>query len=416
MDENHARLNQPGGKRLNPKMKPALAFIVLMGIVSMFSDMTHEGAKSIYGVYLSLAGASAATIGFASGFGEFVGYSFRLVAGFIADRKKNYWTMTIIGYIFNMGAIPALALIPENGWIYATALIILERMGKAIRHPAKNTLVSFAAAQVGHGKSFAIQEFLDQLGAFIGPVILFVTLYLHKGEDTFSTYALCFAILGIPAVLTMITLLIARNQYPAPETFDVCETPPSQKHFRQSFIIYLVGICLLALGFADFPLITMHVFRQQLVPSDTLPLLYAGAMLADAFAALFFGWWFDKWGMRVLMVSTAISALFAVFVFSFNALYAVIIGIIMWGIGMGAQETILKSVVSVIVPKESKASGFGVFQTAFGIFWFLGSWLMGALYDIAPNWLVVFSVAVQLAAIPIFYMTWRSFNREAVTD
>lgn len=412
MNEDLAQENQTGGRRVNPKIKPALAFILFMGIVSMFSDMTHEGAKSIYGVYLSLAGASAATIGFASGFGEFVGYSFRLVAGLIADRKKNYWTMAIIGYLFNMGAIPALALIPENGWIYACALIILERMGKAIRHPAKNTLVSFAAAEVGHGKSFAVQEFLDQLGAFIGPVILFITLYLHKGEDTFSTYALCFAILGIPAVLTMITLLMARNKYPTPEIFDVDEEKQSRQQFRRSFIIYMVGICLLALGFADFPLITMHVFREQLVPSDTLPLLYAGAMLADAFAALFFGWWFDKWGIRVLMVSTAISASFAVFIFSFNALYAAIIGIIMWGIGMGAQESILKSVVSVIVPKESKATGFGVFQTAFGIFWFLGSWLMGALYDIAPNYLVLFSVTMQAAAIPVFYITWRHINRE----
>lgn len=415
MKENMTQEKQSGESRLNSRMKPALAFILLMGIVSMFSDMTHEGAKSIYGVYLSLAGASAATIGFAAGLGELVGYSFRLVAGFIADRKKNYWTMTIIGYLFNMGAIPALALIPENGWIYACALIILERMGKAIRHPAKNTLVSFAAGQVGHGKSFAIQEFLDQLGAFLGPVILFVTLYLHKGEDTFSTYALCFAILGIPAVLTMITLLMARNRYPAPELFDVDAEQQSRRHLRRSFVLYTAGTCLLALGFADFPLITMHVFRQQMVPSDILPLLYAGAMLADAFAALFFGWWFDKWGIRVLMVSTAISALFAVFIFSFNALYAAIIGIIMWGIGMGAQESILKSVVSVIVPKDNRATGFGIFQTAFGIFWFLGSWLMGALYDIDPNWLVLFSVTMQLAAIPVFYITWRHLGREAIS-
>ncbi|MEA4926549.1 MAG: MFS transporter [Syntrophomonadaceae bacterium] len=398
--------------KLGKQLKPALAFIFLMGIVSMFSDMTHEGARSIYGVYLSLAGASAAAIGFAAGFGEFVGYAFRLVAGYITDRKKNYWFMTIVGYLFNMAAIPALALIPENGWILACALIIIERMGKAIRYPAKNTLVSFAATQVGHGKSFAIQEFLDQLGAFLGPVILFITLYLKKGENTFSAYALCFAILGIPAFLTLVALLVSKWKYPAPESFDVSPETRGSKKLRMSFIIYMAAASLLALGFADFPLITMHVFRKELVASDLLPLLYAGAMLADAVAALFFGWLYDKWGIRVLMISTAISASFAVFIFTLNSLYAAIIGIVMWGIGMGAQESILKSVVSNIVPKESRATGFGVFETAFGIFWFLGSWLMGALYDIAPNWLVVFSVSMQLLAIPVFYTTWTYFRRE----
>lgn len=398
--------------KLGKQLKPALAFIFLMGIVSMFSDMTHEGARSIYGVYLSLAGASAAAIGFAAGFGEFVGYAFRLVAGYITDRKKNYWFMTIVGYLFNMAAIPALALIPENGWILACALIIIERMGKAIRYPAKNTLVSFAATQVGHGKSFAIQEFLDQLGAFLGPVILFITLYFNKGENTFSAYALCFAILGIPAVLTLVALLVSKWKYPAPESFDVSPETRGSKKLRMSFIIYMVAASLLALGFADFPLITMHVFRKELVASDLLPLLYAGAMLADALAALFFGWLYDKWGIGVLMISTAISASFAVFIFTLNSLYAAIIGIVMWGIGMGAQESILKSVVSNIVPKESRATGFGVFETAFGIFWFLGSWLMGALYDIAPNWLVVFSVSMQLLAIPVFYVTWTYFRQE----
>ncbi len=415
----HNELDQQNGSnqtgRLNLQLKPALAFIFLMGIVSMFSDMTHEGAKSIYGVYLSLAGASAAAIGFATGFGEFVGYAFRLVAGYITDRTKNYWFMTILGYLFNMAAIPALALIPENGWVLACGLIIIERMGKAIRYPAKNTLVSFAATQVGHGKSFAIQEFLDQLGAFLGPIILFITLYLSKnnGENTFADYALCFAILGIPALLTMIALLIARSKFPTPESFDVAPEKSSSKKLRTTFIIYMAAASLLALGFADFPLITMHVYRQQLVASDLLPLLYSGAMLADALAALLFGWLFDKWGLRVLMISTAISATFAVFIFTADALSAVMVGIIMWGIGMGAQESILKSVVSSIVPKDSRATGFGVFETAFGISWFLGSWLMGALYDIAPLWLVVFSVTMQLLAIPMFYLTWTWFQRES---
>lgn len=277
----------------NKYMKPALAFVFMMGIVSLFSDMTHEGARSIYGAYLSLAGASAATIGFVSGFGELIGYSFRLFTGIIADRSKRYWGLTFIGYAINMTAIPALALIPKDGWKYACALIILERVGKAIRQPSKNTLVSFAASQIGAGKGFAIQEFLDQIGAFLGPVILFVVLLLKKGATDFSAFSLCFAVLGIPAALTLLSLYFAKRKFPNPENFETKTDDKRRLSLQPSFIYYIVGISLLALGFADFPLITMHISRESLVSNDALPLLYAVAMLVDAFSALFFGWLYD---------------------------------------------------------------------------------------------------------------------------
>lgn len=386
---------------------PAMAFVLLMGIVSLFSDFTHEGARSIYGAYLSLAGASAAVIGFVSGFGEFIGYSCLLLTGIIADKSKKYWSMTLIGYIINLAVIPALALVPENGWKYACGLIVLERVGKAIRKPAKSALVSFAAKEVGAGKSFAIQEFLDQIGAFLGPVLLFVVLSLKRGGTQFSAYSLCFAVLGIPAFLTLIVLFVAKHMYPNPEVFEKEREPGNAFKVGKAFVIYISAISLFAFGFMDFPLITMHISKMAVMADDVLPLLYAGAMLVDAFAALVFGWLYDRHGIRVLMVSTLMSAFFSVFVFSFNAMWAAAIGIFMWGVGMGAQESILKSVVATIMPKDSRAKGFGIFETAFGVFWFLGSWLLGFLYDSSPIWMIVVSVASQLLAIPLFYETWH---------
>jgi MFS family permease len=392
----------------NRIFKHALTFILLMGLVSMFADMTHEGAKSIYGAYLALAGAQAATIGFVTGLGEFIGYSLRLVTGIFADRKKNYWVMTIIGYLFNMCAIPALALVPENGWIFACILIIIERIGKAIRHPAKNTLVSFAASQLGPGRSFAIQEFLDQLGAFIGPVIMFVVLLLSKGKTEFAKYAVCFAILGVPALITILVLLMAKKKYPEPENMELSVECGTVKKSTRPFILYIIAISLLALGFTDFPLVTMHVYKQSLIPSETLPLLYAGAMAADAFAALLFGWLYDRWGIKLLMLSTALSLFFPVLIFGTDNFVLTAAGIILWGIGMGAQESIMKSAVCTIVPKERRSTGFGVSTAVFGLFWFLGSWSMGALYDISPVWLIIFSVFAQILAIPFFYASWKA--------
>ena len=393
----------------------AMAFITLMGIVSLFSDMTHEGARSVLGEYLNLAGASAATIGFVSGVGELCGYSLRLLSGFLADKTKKYWTLVIVGYALQVLAIPALALIPENGWVLACGLVILERVGKAIKKPAKNTLVSFAASEVGTGKGFAYQEFLDQLGAFLGPVMLFVISLIKGTGNLFSTYRVCFAFLGIPALITIALVVFSKIKYPNPEMFEKAEEH-REFHFQKSFVLYMAAICLFAFGFADFTLITLHAARMRAFPDSTLSLLYAAAMAVDAVAALFFGWLFDRIGLKALILSTVCSAFFSCFIFLSGNPWMIGAGIVLWGIGMGAQESIMKAAVSQIIPKSMRSSSFGIFETGFGIAWFLGSWLLGALYDYGPVYMVVVSVLAQILAIFFYRACIRRRTKEDAVD
>ena len=391
-----------------------MLFIILFGIVSLFSDMTHEGASSIRGAYLSLLGASAATIGFISGLGELVGYSMRYVFGKLTDKSKQYWPMTIAGYVLDIIAVPALALVGEHGWIAACVLLVIQRMGKAIKKPAKDTIMSFAASQEGVGKSFGIQEVLDQIGAFIGPVLLYLVMLFKTEGPTFEIYSTCFAVLAIPGAITLILLIVTRCKFPNPEHFE-----PEPKEYvpfkiKKEFILYIAGISLFAFGFIDYSIIIMHVSRtyshlayglsetSALVSTGSLPLLYAGAMLVDAVASLFFGMMYDKSGVKALVWSTVISAPFAVFVFAFDSVPMLLIGVALWGVGMGAQESILKAAVTSMVPKASRATGYGVFECSFGAFWFLGSWLMGVLYDVSIPAMIAVSVIAQLAAIPLY--------------
>ena len=378
-----------------------------MGIVSLFSDLTHEGARSILGEYLNLAGASAAAIGFVSGIGELCGYSLRLISGLIADKTKKYWTLVIAGYVIQVLAIPALALVPEHGWVWACGLVILERVGKAVKKPAKNTLVSFAASEIGTGKGFAYQEFLDQLGAFLGPILLFVTALVKGTDDLFQTYRISFAVLLVPALITIALVLAAKIKYPDPEMFEKQEDKPENFRFGKSFALFMASICFFAFGFADFTLITLHAANTGAFPESTLSLLYAAAMAVDAFAALFFGWLFDRIGLKALIISTLCSTFFSCFIFMTGNARIIGIGIILWGIGIGAQESIMKAAVSGMVPRSMRSTGFGIFETGFGIAWFLGSWLLGALYDLNPMYLVVVSVASQLLAIAFYAMCLR---------
>lgn len=391
-----------------------MLFIILFGIVSLFSDMTHEGASSIRGAYLTLLGASAGAIGFASGLGELVGYSMRYVFGRLTDKTKQYWPMTIVGYILDIIAVPLLALVGEHGWVAACALLIIQRMGKAIKKPAKDTIMSFAASQEGTGKSFGLQELLDQIGAFLGPVLLYLVMLFRQQGDTFETYAFCFAVLAIPGAITLVLLFLTKHKFPNPELFE----PESKEYIpfkmKREFIFYIAGISLFAFGFIDYSLVLMHVSRtftslasglaetSSLVTEGTLPLLYAGAMLVDAVAALIFGYLYDKKGVAVLVLSTVLSAPFAIFVFAGKSVAVVLLGIALWGIGMGAQESILKAAVTTMVPKTSRATGYGIFECSFGVFWFLGSWLLGVLYDVSIPAMIAVSVLAQLAAIPLY--------------
>ena len=384
------------------RLSKSMLFIILFGIVSLFSDMTHEGASSIRGAYLALLGASAGAIGFVSGLGELIGYSMRYVFGKLTDKTKLYWPMTILGYVLDIVAVPALALVGENGWIAACGLLVIQRMGKAIKKPAKDTIMSFAASQEGVGKSFGLQEVLDQIGAFLGPVLLYVVMLFKTEGSQFEIYSLCFAFLAIPGAITLILLLVTKHKFPNPEHFE-----PEPKEYvpfklQKNFIFYIAGISLFAFGFVDYSLIVMHVQAENLVSSSTLPLLYAGAMLIDAVAALFFGLLYDKIGFKALVWSTLLSAPFAIFVFMFDSLPLLLVGVLLWGIGMGAQESILKAAVTTIVPKASRATGYGVFECSFGVFWFLGSWILGVLYDVNITAMVAVSVVAQLAAIPLY--------------
>ena len=396
----------------------AMTFIILFGIVSLFSDMTHEGASSIRGAYLALLGASAGTIGFISGLGELIGYSMRYVFGKITDRTKKYWPMVIFGYILDILAVPALALVGERGWIAAAILLVIQRMGKAIKKPAKDTIMSFAASQEGVGKSFGIQEMLDQIGAFLGPVFLYLVMLFKTDGTTFEIYRTAFAFLAIPGFITIILLFITKREFPNPEAFE----PEAKKEeafvMKKSFIYYIVGISFFAFGFMDYALVIMHISKNftglggsygtfRLISEETLPLLYAGAMLVDAVAALIFGHIYDKKGVRALVISTIISAPFSLFIFGFKSEAAILFGLVLWGIGMGAQESILKAAVTSMVPKKNRATGYGIFECSFGIFWFLGSWLLGVIYSKSLPLMIGLSIFAQLLAIPFYLRASR---------
>ena len=376
----------------------ALRFIVLMGIVSLCADMVYEGARSLTGPYLALLGASGTAIGVIAGAGELIAYGLRLVFGYLSDRTHRYWAFTIAGYVLTALAVPALALV--GSWQLALVLLSLERVSKAMRSPSKDTLLSYATAQIGHGKGFGIHEVLDQIGAIAAPLVL-AAIIAWRGD-----YHLAFGMLAIPGFLTIIVLLIARWRFPQPSELASHTPPLAVEGFSQRFWLYLVAISLIAAGYADFPLIAFHLERTLVMPSAWIPVLYALAMAVDALAAYVFGVLYDQLGFQALIGATLLSAGFAVLAFS-GSLILVVLGVVLWGIGMGAQESILRAAVANMVTVERRGTAYGLFNTGYGLSWFMGSALLGMLYDYSLAMLMGMSVVLQLASIVVLLLVGR---------
>ena len=380
----------------------ALAFIVLVGVMSFFADFTYEGSRSILGPYLGQLGAGAAAIGIITGLGELLGYGLRLVSGRSADRTGQFWPITILGYIIQMCSVPLLAL--AGNWPVAALLIILERVGKATRNPPRDVMLSHAGKQIGgYGWAFGLHEALDQSGALVGPLAVAGVLAWH-GE-----YRLAFALLLLPALITLSILLVARLTYPRPEEMEVNSPDIQTAGLPRAFWIYLAGAVLVGAGFADFPLIAYHFAHISLVSSTLIPVFYAVAMGVGGLGSLLFGRLFDRAGLLVLIPLTLLTALFAPLVFLGNAWIA-LLGVALWGLGIGVHESLIPAAVTRMVPLQRRASAYGLFTAGYGIFWFLGSALIGILYSVSLPLLIGFSLIVELAAIPLFLLARRQMR------
>lgn len=385
--------------RNNHNYKAAMRFVLFLGVVSLFADITYEGARSIAGPYLALLGASGTIVGFTAGAGELLGYGLRFFFGLLSDKTRRYWALAIAGYGINLLAVPLLAL--THHWESAIILLMTERIGKAVRSPAKDVLLSHAAAAVGRGWGFAVHEAMDQIGAMTGPLMVMLVLAIR------DSYRYAFAVLAIPALLAILVLLLARMLYPHTQHFEENAERFPKNNVRKlpsRYWMYLGSVCLMAAGYADYPLVAFHIKSHAVFPDQWIPFFYSCAMGVDALSALVFGRWYDKKGLTALRAAIAVSSPFAVFAFSMVPM-GIVAGIVLWGVGLGAQESIVRSVVAEMVPQHKRGAGFGLFNACFGAAWFLGSAVMGILYDISLPALMILSMVCQAGSLLLLHKT-----------
>lgn len=379
--------------------RSALAFIVAFGFVSLFADGAYEGMRGITGPYLALLGASGTAVGIIAGTGELFGYLLRLASGRLAERTGAYWAITIGGYAVQMAAVPLMAF--AGVWWMAALLIVLERSGKAMRNPAANTMMSHAGEEIGQGWAFGLHEAMDQTGAMAGPLVTALVL-AHHGQ-----YEHAFLWLGIPASLTVITVFGLMLGFPFAGRLAHASKATAGSSLSRDFWLLAASSAIVGFGFADWPLIAFHFAKAHIVLQPVIPILYAAAMGATGVGALVFGRLFDSRGFVALLPPVLIAAAAPPLVFLGGHIEA-IAGTILWGIALGVETSVLTAGVAHLVPSNARARAYGIFSAVFGIAWFVGSSVLGALYDVSLVMLVMVAVAAEIAAIFPLLMVIRA--------
>jgi len=386
-----------------PERTSAFRFIVALGIVSLFADMTYEGAHSIIGPFLKDLGATATQVGIIAGLGEMIAAGLRVLSGRLADRTRAYWAITTLGYFLNLMIVPALAF--AGSWKAAAAFVVIERTGKGLRGPSKDVLLSDATKVVGHGWGFGLHTAMDQTGAVLGPLLIAAIV---ARENHFGP---AFLWLGLPALGAFAALIVARVMRPGITSTPPQQTPSSQ-HLPNVFWVYVAAAGLLACGFVDFPLLAYHFQKTAIARPVAIPLFYAGAMAVNGLTALIFGRLFDRFGIRILSLGIAAS-LFALPLGFLGGYMAAIAGVACWAIGLGAQQAILRAGIAQLISIDKRGNAYGVFNAVFGVLWFLGSVAMGLLYDYSLVALVVFGISLQLVSATMFLWLHRPLTAAA---
>jgi len=380
-----------------------LVTFIALGFVSLFADITYEGARSVGGAYLNVLAAPAVAAGIL-GFGEVLSYLMRLVGGAAAQRAstgKVYWGLVFAGYATNL-AIPLLAL--AGSWPLALALFFVERLGKGLRAPARDVILAEVTEGIGRGKGFGIHELMDQIGAVVGPAIVGVSIALH-GAELQAGYTAAFLLLALPAALALAFLAVAYSRYPEPKA--VQARAEGRGPLGKIFGIYLAGSTAMAFGFLYWGVFSYHaqeIVRLGTLTAGEVPILYLVAMGVDAAVALPIGLLYDRVGVKSILIAPLAALPLTPVLFYGGGRLGLYSAAILWGLVMGIAETMMRAAVADIVPPASRAMAYGIYASAFGAAWFVGGGMITSyLYQVGSlNGIVAVSIAAEAVALTIY--------------
>jgi len=390
--------------------RSAYKAILILGIVSLLGDIVYEGSRGLIPDYLRHLGASALVVGSIIGLGELVSYLSRPISGVIADKFRSYWPLVFLGYGL-IASLPMMGMAEMiGGWFLASTLIIVERLGKGIRTPARDTIISFVSKSIGSGKAFGLHELLDQVGAVLGPMTLAAVIGIGYG------YLFTFLLLLIPYIALMFSLYLAKKslgKYVTHPNNSSEREENSERHSLKKDLLdlrtvgYITAVVLNTVGL--FP-VSLMLYQASIVAEKGylgmwfVPMLYSFIQLVDAPLALISGLVYDKIGFKVLLVSFTASALVAPLASS-GDFVSLLVASIIFGFILGTKESVYRAAITELSPPSIRATTYGFLNTVTGAASLAAGVIYGYFLDskVPVIMIATFAIMIQLAGLIILY-------------
>jgi MFS family permease len=388
--------------------REAYVGILLLGIVSLLGDIVYEGSRGLVPDYLKFLGATAVVVGLVGGLGDFIGYALRLVSGFLVDATRAYWIFIILGYGL-IASIPLLGI--ATGLEIAILLVMLERLGKALRAPSRDTVLSIVSKGVGAGRAFGFHELLDQIGAIVGPSLVAAAMFYSS-----NNFRLTFSFLLIPFIMLLVALIYTYRKIGSKTAiYEQKKTGERIGKLPKPFYIYTLSVLLNTIGLIPYTLI---LFKAALMLDQTqqqwmIPLIYVLIQGVDAPAAILSGYAFDRFGIKVLILPFLLSLFPSLLAMVSSELTMLIAAAAIFGLVLGMQESIYRAAVAELTPISSRGTAYGIFNTAYGVGFLVSGAVFGWMIDNQIPFLltIFYALAMQFPAM-ISLLSIRQEKRE----
>jgi MFS family permease len=397
--------NKPNTKSTN-KQRLILGITIpvfIMGLVSLFTDISSESIQSFFPLFISSIGGSIFAIGIITGVTDALSNILKGVSGWMSDKINKRKPFVVAGYTISNLSKPLMAFSPS--WEWVLGLKAIDRSGKGLRTSARDTLISYYAIE--KGKSFGLHRAMDTLGAVIGSILAFILLYFAW------TYKQIILITIIPGVIAIILIFFVKDVDPAKITEEMLNKSPEPKvdGIDRNFIKLIV-----ILGVIEFASVNISFLQfrsiDYLFADYFIPILYLISNLVYMILSPITGTLSDKIGRKPIIITGLLLMLFISVILAIpiqKSTFSIILIIIIWiifGFNLASIDPISRAYIADLVGKNKRGRAYGYYYLSVGLVSLGESFIFGFVYNAFSFTVAFIYVAILLGlCIVIFILT-----------
>lgn len=351
--------------------------VFIMGLVSLFTDISSESIQSFFPLFIVSIGGTAFAIGIISGVTEAISNILKGFSGWRSDRINKRKPFVVAGYTISNISKPLMAFSPS--WQIVLGLKSIDRAGKGLRTSARDTLISYYAPE--KGKSFGVHRAMDTFGAVIGAVLAFILLYFAWTYQQIILFSI------VPGIFAIILILFIKDVDPTKLTESMELQPKAQKvdHIDRDFIKLIIILGVIEFASINISFLQLRSF-DYVFAEFLIPVLYLISNIVYMTLSPFLGSLSDKWGRKPVII-TGLSILLILSIIlaipvniNTSSLILIIIIWIMFGCYMASVDPISRAYIADLVGKNKRGRAYGYYYLSVGLISLGESFIFGFIY------------------------------------